>query len=72
VRLVAEGYGRQILLSGDQARRSYWPGYGYPDAPGLSYVLEQFVPMLRQAGLKQGQIDDLLIHNPARAFAFVD
>lgn len=70
-RLVAEGHGKQILLSGDQARRSYWPSYGHPNAPGLTYILERFVPMLGEAGLTQDQIDDLLINNPARAFSFL-
>lgn len=71
-RLVESGYGKQILLGGDLARRSYWPAYGRPDAPGFDYILSRFVPLLRTVGLSEEAVDDLLIHNPARAFAFDD
>lgn len=68
--LVERGFGRQILLGGDLARRSYWPAYGYTDAPGLEYILHHFVGLLRDVGLSEDQADDLLVNNPARAFAF--
>jgi phosphotriesterase-related protein len=68
--LVDRGFGRQILLGGDLARRSYWPGYGFTDAPGLEYILRHFVGLLRDVGLSAGQTNDLLVNNPARAFAF--
>ena len=68
--LVAAGHGRQLLLAGDLARRSYWPSYGASDhAIGFTHILTHFVPCLYEAGLTQAQVDDLLIHNPARAFA---
>ncbi len=70
IRLVEAGYGEQLLLSGDMARRSYWPSYGVGGGPGLTYILWRFVPWLKQEGLPQAAIDDLLIHNPARALAF--
>lgn len=69
-RLVEEGFGRRILLGGDLARRSYWPAYGYADGPGFTYILERFVPLLREAGLSDEAVDDLLIRNPAQAFSF--
>lgn len=68
-RLIAAGYGKQIVLSGDQSRRSYWPSYGHPEAPGLTHLLEKFIPQLRQAGVTTAQIDDLLVQNPSQAFA---
>jgi predicted metal-dependent phosphotriesterase family hydrolase len=76
LRLVEEGYGGQILLSGDMARRSYWPSYGPMDGtayygPGLTFILRRFAPWLREMGASDAAIDDLLIHNPARALAFV-
>lgn len=70
LRLEEAGFGKQILLAGDMARRSYWKSYGNPDAPGLVYIPERFLPQLRHAGLSQAQIDDLTVHNPARAFSF--
>lgn len=71
LRLVAEGHGRQILLAGDLARRSYWPGYGTGGGPGLTYILWRFVPWLREEGLSDDAVQDLLVHNPARVLAFV-
>ncbi|MBC7871722.1 MAG: phosphotriesterase-related protein [Chitinophagaceae bacterium] len=65
VRLVAEGFGQQIMLSSDLARKSNYPGYG--GKPGLMYLIEHFVPMLRDAGLNETIIMDMLIRNPARA-----
>jgi len=69
LRLVSEGYGRQILVSGDLARRSYWPAYGTGGGPGLTYILWRFIPWLRAEGLSEPAIQDILVHNPARALA---
>jgi phosphotriesterase-related protein len=69
LRLVAEGFGRQIVLSGDLARKSYWPSYGAGGGPGLTYILWRFAPWLRAEGLAQSALDDILIHNPARVMA---
>jgi 5-phospho-D-xylono-1,4-lactonase len=60
--------GGQVLLGGDNARRSYWKAYG--GGPGIAYTLERFVPRLRSEGFTQTEIDQVLIRNPARAFAF--
>jgi len=43
------GYGDQILLGMDLARRSYYPSYG--GGPGLGYLLGVFVPRLGAEGL---------------------
>ena len=68
--LVEAGYGRQILLSGDQARRSSWPSYG--GGPGLTYILWRFVPWLREEHFDAATIELLLVENPARALALAD
>ena len=67
LRLVAEGFGKQIVLGGDLARKTYWPSYGMGGGPGLTYILWRFVPWLRSEGLAQSTLDDILVHNPARA-----
>ena len=69
LRLVEEGFGQQILLAGDLARQSYWPSYGRYGGPGLTYILWRFVPWLRSKGLSEEVIENLLIHNPARALS---
>ena len=66
-RMVEAGLGQQILIGNDLGRPSYWRSYG--GGPGLAYVLENFVPRLREEGFSEAVIDDLLIHNPRRFLA---
>lgn len=68
--LIDEGYAAQILLAGDLARRSYWPSYGFADAAGFAYILNTFIPMLKDVGASAEAVDMLLRENPARAFTF--
>lgn len=68
LRMVDVGFEKQILLGLDLGRASYWKTNG--GGPSFCYILDQFVPKLRRAGLPQDVIDGFLIHNPARAFAF--
>lgn len=67
-RLVAAGLGDQILLGMDAARRSYWRSYG--GAPGMAYLLNDFVPQLREAGLTESEVHRIFVSNPARAYCF--
>lgn len=62
--LVAEGFGRQILLSHDLARRSLRPAYG--GTPGFTYLQDTFVFLLMDAGVEATDIRLLLVDNPAR------
>ena len=71
LRLVAAGYGKQIMLSGDLARRSYWPSYGAWGGPGLTYILWRFVPWLVSEGLATEAVEDILIHTPARMLSIL-
>ena len=68
--LIQAGHGRQILLSGDLARKSYWPSYGFGFGPGLTYILWRFVPWMLESGITHTAIEDMLVHNPARAFTW--
>ena len=67
-RLVEEGYGEQILLAGDIARKSYLTSYG--GGPGFTYILWRFIPWLWTEGVSREATDKLLIDNPARFFAW--
>ncbi len=69
LRAVKEGFGKQIVLGGDLARKSYWPSYGTGGGPGLTYILWRFIPWLRSEGLSEDAIQDLLVRNPARILA---
>lgn len=63
--LVALGYGAQLLLSHDLARRSLRPAYG--GQPGFAWLLDRFTLMLLEAGLTAIDVHQLLVDNPARA-----
>jgi 5-phospho-D-xylono-1,4-lactonase len=63
-RLIDAGYGEQILLGNDLGRPSYWRSYG--GGPGLDFVLTKFIPRLRDEGVSETAIADILIHNPRR------
>lgn len=67
LRLIDAGYGDQILLSGDMARRSYWPSYNTGGGPGFTYILWRFVPWLIESGMERIFAQKLLVENPARA-----
>ena len=63
-RLVEAGYGRQLLASGDHARRSYQVAWG--GGPGFTHIPRRIVPWLRREGVSEEAIHDLVIANPAR------
>ena len=67
-KMVEAGYGKQILWGGDLSRQSYQCAYG--GQPGLKYILEVFIPRLREEGYTEEIINDIFINNPARALTF--
>lgn len=73
VALVAElaghGLGDRLLFGMDLARRSYWPHLG--GGPGLTYLLERFVPRLEAAGLGE-VVAAALTRNPSAVFELRD
>ncbi len=68
-RLVDAGHGDRLLLGCDLARRSYWRSLG--GGPGLSYLLDRFIPRLEAEGLGDA-VRAILVDNPARALSFRD
>lgn len=68
VRLVAEGFGDRICLSGDLARRSYLTSWG--GSPGYAYILQQFLPLLLRLGLSESETRALVLENPSRLLAW--
>lgn len=64
MRLVQEGLGDRVCLSGDLARRTYLRAWG--GGPGYRHLLGEFLPRLIRAGLDEGEVRRLIVHNPAR------
>jgi 5-phospho-D-xylono-1,4-lactonase len=69
--LAAEGRLRQVILSGDLARKSYWPAYGYADASGFAHLPSSVAALLRAEGLTAADVDVVLRENPRRWLSFV-
>jgi phosphotriesterase-related protein len=67
IKLLPE-FPRQIVLGMDAARRSYWKCYS--GAPGLRFLLDEFVPMMKARGISDAHIHQVLVSTPARVFAF--
>ena len=70
-KLVETGHGNQIMLSGDIARKSYVPSYGFGYGPGFTYILWRFVPWMIESGISREAVENVLVNNPARAFSWV-
>jgi predicted metal-dependent phosphotriesterase family hydrolase len=67
LQLWKDGFGERILLSNDICNVDQLTRYG---GPGYANVIESFVPLLRERGLGDGEIDQMLRVNPAAAFAY--
>lgn len=60
--MVAEGFGRQLVLGTDGARRSLWSTLG--GSPGLAWLSAGFPAVLRERGVDETTIADLYVTNP--------
>jgi 5-phospho-D-xylono-1,4-lactonase len=71
-RLIADmweaGFGTQILLGTDGARRSLWATLG--GGPGLAWLVDGFDQVLRDHGVGESEIKAMFVTNPARVLAF--
>ncbi|MGX4668590.1 phosphotriesterase family protein [Cerasibacillus sp. JNUCC 74] len=71
--LVKKGYEKQILISGDTARKTYFKHYDY--GLGLENILGKWVPRFMeeadQSGFSGKQlVNRFFVENPARCFTF--
>lgn len=64
VRLTRAGFGGQIAISGDLARRSDLVSYG--GGPGYTFILWRFVPWLKKQGLTADDIQRMMVETPGR------
>ncbi len=67
--LVETGHIGQILLSSDTARKSSWHAYN-PSVDGIANVLMKFTELLREKGLRDIDLQQLLVNNPAKFLAY--
>jgi phosphotriesterase-related protein len=64
--LVQRGHLGHLLLSMDRARKSELKSYG---GQGYAYLMTAFLPLLREAGLSEDAIRQIMVDNPRRALA---
>lgn len=67
-RVLSWGGGEQLLFSLDTTR-SRLKAYD-PDAVGLAYILNTFIPAMRKAGISENQIQKISVDNPRRILAW--
>ena len=65
--LCDEGYSTQMVLSMDITRRSYMKQNG---GIGYNYLIDHFVPMLKDEGVDQRTLNQLLYTNAKRIYPF--
>jgi phosphotriesterase-related protein len=64
--LCKEGFSEKVLLSEDICLLSHLK---YQGGKGYGYLLETFVPLLRERSVSDEQIHQMLVENPARVLA---
>jgi phosphotriesterase-related protein len=67
--MAAAGHIGRMLLGLDLGRRDYFVAYG--GGPGLTYLMDAFVPRLR-ARIGEPAVETILVANAARAFSLSD
>ncbi|QXE21179.1 hypothetical protein B5S50_02810 [Clostridium sp. 001] len=69
--IVQKGYGKQLLLGMDagfiDAHSAYMASKG--KANGIEYMLTRFVPLLKQIGMENSVVEDILKNNAAKIFS---
>jgi phosphotriesterase-related protein len=64
--LCSEGFADKVLLSEDICMLSH---LHYRGGKGYGYLLEVFIPLLKQRGVTEQQIHAMLVDNPARVLS---
>ena len=70
IRLFGLGFGSQLLIGTDAARRSLWSTLG--GSPGIAWIHGGFVDLLLEGGLSREDVDRVFVSNPARWLTFSD
>jgi phosphotriesterase-related protein len=64
--LCRKNYGGSLVVSVDITRKSNYRKNG---GAGYAHLLENFVPMLMDAGCSRSDLEAVLVHNPARIYS---
>jgi phosphotriesterase-related protein len=67
--LVADGRSDTIFLASDLTGAEVWMNPTTHGQQGYNYLVDSFLPMLRERGVTEAQCDQMLVSNPARLLA---
>jgi phosphotriesterase-related protein len=65
--LVEQGHAEQVVLAHDVCTKHRQSRYG---GHGISHILENIVPRMRERGISAEDVNSMLVDNPARALTF--
>jgi phosphotriesterase-related protein len=65
--MIGRGHVERLLLSTDRCWRSDLHAYG---GLGYDHILVNFIPMLKEAGISDEQVDIMTVENPKRVLPF--
>lgn len=68
VHMLEQGLGEHVLLATDITRQSHLQQHG---GRGYGFLLTNFAAQLRAAGVSDAELEQMLVHNPRRAFSIV-
>jgi phosphotriesterase-related protein len=68
--LAEDGLLGHVMLGLDASRQGYWQAYG--GTPGISFLVDGFASMMAERGLDEAAQQQMLVANPAAAYAFID
>ena len=67
--LIDAGHGDKVVVSQDICQKTNLTAFG---GHGYAHVLENVVPMMLRKGVAEADIENILVHNPARVLALVE
>ena len=65
--LFDRGFGSKILISHDLWSKCRYRSYG---GHGYAHIMESAIPLMRSRGMTEEQINNLIVENPKKFFAF--
>ena len=66
IQLISEGYLNSIFISQDICWKIHLTRYG---GMGYSHILNNIIPLMRQKGVTEAQINTIMVENPKRALS---
>jgi phosphotriesterase-related protein len=67
MRLIRQGFRDQLVIAHDICHKHGLVRYG---GEGYGHILENVLPMMRRKGMREEDLDAILVRNPARLLAF--